>query len=451
MDISRDSFGCLATLLLFTHAGVGHAAFFQLAENSPAGLGNAFAGGAAIAEDASTVWYNPAGLTRLPGRQLVVGGHYIAPSMKFSKTGATTALGSTITGGDGGDTGVSAFIPNMYYAHQIDNRMTFGIGINVPFGLATDYEDNWVGRYYANRSEIKTVNINPSLGYRLDDQWSIGGGLSYQTIEAEIGNFTDLGSACVASLGVAACSAISLAPQQDDAKIKNAGDDVSYGFNLGLLWQPDGETRVGLAYRSAIKHELTGKISVGTTEPGQVTFAALLGAVNGGGIGADIQVPATLALSAFRQVDSRWAVMGDITRTNWSSLPELRIKFDSGAADSVITLNLKDVYRYSLGVAYSTPWGWVYRAGAALDRGATPNEVDRSPRVPDADRQWLAFGAGYRKSKDLDFDIAYTYITMDDGPINKTATGENALRGNLRGSYRANISIVSAQMRWMLR
>lgn len=451
MDNRVSILTSVAAVLFSGYTAASEAAFFQLAENSPAGLGNAFAGGAAIAEDASTVWYNPAGLTRLPGSQLVVGGHSIMPSTKFSKTGASTALGSTITGGDGGDAGESALIPNIYYSHQINDRLTFGIGVNAPFGLATDYEDDWVGRYYANRSEIKTVNINPSLGIKLNDQWSIGGGVSYQKIEAEIGNFTDLGTACVASLGAGTCTAgFALTPQQDDAKIKNAGDDTSFGYNLGFLWQPDTQTRVGLAYRSAIKHKLLGNISVGTTEPGQVTFAGLLGARDGGAIRADIELPSTLSLSAYSQVSARWALMGDVTRTNWSNLPELRIKFDSGASDSVITLNLKDVYRYSLGVAYSTPWGWVYRAGVALDQGATPNEVDRSPRVPDADRRWLAFGAGYRKSKDLDFDIAYTYITVDDGPINKTATGENALRGNLQGTYSANVGILSAQMRWML-
>jgi long-chain fatty acid transport protein len=450
MDNRVSILTSVAAVLLGGYTATTGAAFFQLAENSPAGLGNAFAGGAAIAEDASTVWYNPAGLTRLPGSQLVGGGHYIAPSTKFSKTSASTALGSTIGGGDGGDTAVSAFIPNVYFSHQINDRLTFGLGVNAPYGLATDYEDDWVGRYYANRSEIKTVNVNPSVGYKLNDRWSIGGGVSYQKIEAEIGNSTDLGTACVASLGVATCSAISLAPQQDDAKIKNAGDDVSYGYNLGLLWQPDAQTRVGLAYRSAIKHKLLGKISVVTTEAGQASFAANLGAVDGNAIRADIELPSTLSLSAYSQVGTRWALMGDVTRTNWSSLPELRIRFDSGASDSVITLHLKNVYRYSLGVAYSTPWGWVYRAGVALDQGATPNEADRSPRVPDADRQWLAFGAGYRKSKDLDFDIAYTYITVDDGPMNKTATGENTLRGNLQGSYSAHTSIISAQVRWML-
>lgn len=459
MDKRVSILTSVAAVLLSGYMATTEAAFFQLAENSPAGLGNAFAGGAAIAEDASTVWYNPAGLTRLPGSQLVVGGHYIAPSTTFSKTGASTVLGSTITGGDGGDTAVSAFIPNIYFSHQINDRLTFGIGVNAPYGLATDYEDDWVGRYYANRSEIKTVNINPSLGAKLNDQWSIGGGVSYQKIEAEIGNFTDLGTVCVASAiptagslaaATAYCAGLGLAPQQDDAKIKNAGDDVSYGYNLGLLWQPDAQTRVGLAYRSAIKHKLLGNISVGTTEPGQASLAASLGAVDGNAIRADIELPSTLSLSAYSQISSRWALMGDVTRTNWSSLPELRIRFDSGASDSVITLHLKNVYRYSLGVAYSTPWAWVYRAGVALDQGATPDEVDRSPRVPDADRRWLALGAGYRKSKDLDFDIAYTYITVDDGPINKTATGENTYRGNLQGTYSAHTGIFSAQVRWML-
>src|SRR5688572_21412923 len=150
------------------------AAFFQLAENNASGIGNAFAGGAAIAEDASTVWHNPAGLVRLEGSQFVAAGHVIMPSTKFDKTTATVtpaAGGGNISGGNGGNAGETAFVPNFYSSLQLNNKLWLGLGVNVPFGLATDYEDDWVGRYHADRSEIQTININPSIAYKINDQF----------------------------------------------------------------------------------------------------------------------------------------------------------------------------------------------------------------------------------------------------------------------------------------
>jgi len=186
---TRSSFVLAVTLALFSDSTF--AAFFQLAENSPAGLGNAFAGGAAIAEDASTVWYNPAGLTRLKGNQLVAAGHLIFPSTEFDNESSTitSLLGilppaNVLTGGDGGDAGEDALVPNVYYAQSIDDDLTVGIGLNTPFGLATDYDDGWVGRYHALFSEIKTINVNPGLGYKLSERVSIGGGINIQFVEA---------------------------------------------------------------------------------------------------------------------------------------------------------------------------------------------------------------------------------------------------------------------------
>src|SRR5712691_829570 len=136
------------------------AAFFQIAENSASGIGNAFAGGAAIAEDASSVWYNPAGMTRLKDRQLVVAGHYIHPSFNASVNSASTALGGAPIAGSGGQAGESALVPNLYAAYPVTSRFALGAGINAPFGLATDYDSTWAGRYYALRSDITTVKLN---------------------------------------------------------------------------------------------------------------------------------------------------------------------------------------------------------------------------------------------------------------------------------------------------
>lgn len=452
MNTRRYWFGCVAVAGLFTHAVIAEAAFFQLAENSPAGLGNAFAGGAAIAEDASTVWYNPAGLTRLTGRQIVVGGYFIAQSIKFSKTSATRAAvlgGGAIAGDDGGDAGTHAVVPNFYYSQPISDGIVFGLGVNAPFGLATDYGDNWVGRYYANHSEIKTVNINPSLGYRINQDFSVGAGVNIQRLEAELTNAVDFGSLC--ALAATPCGGVGGA----DGSAKVAGSDTGLGFNLGLLWQTGAATRVGFAYRSKVSHEVTGDFTVNypNATAAAVAAAAQFSIVNSG-MRTDITLPDTVSLSVFHQINPNWAVMGDATRTNWSHLPELRIGFTGSTTqkDSVVTLNLEDSYRYAVGVNYMPGGSWIYRAGIARDESPTPNETVRTPRLPDENRNWLSLGAGYKYSNSMSIDLAYTYIRLDDPKINKsagTSTSENFLRGSLIGSYKANVNILSAQAKWV--
>jgi len=427
------------------------AAFFQLQENSTSGLGNAFAGGAASAEDASTVWYNPAGMTRLSGSQFVFAAHGIDPSIKFSKTSANLTplvLGGAISGGEGGDAGERALVPNIYYTQQLSSSLFLGLGLNAPFGLATDYDDSWVGRYHARHSEIKTVNFNTALGFKVNEQFSIGGGINYQKIDATLTQAIDYGSIC-ALAGVGACTA----PGANDGSANVTADDTTWGFNLGLLWQPLDTTRVGLAYRSKMKYTLTGNSTVTAPSP----TAAAVGAsapfnIVDAGVKVNATLPATLSISASHQIGSGWAVMGDITRTYWSKLPELRIDFDSNQDDSVVTLGLKDVNRYSVGTTFAPGGAWTYRAGIALDQSPTPNDANRTPRLPDANRKWLALGVGYKHSDAVTFDFGYVYIKVDDAGIDKTAgtntKGENFLRGSLVGNYESKIQILSAQANW---
>lgn len=441
----------LTPLLLATVAtlfsGSAFAAFFQLTENSPAGLGNALAGGSAIAEDASTVWFNPAGLTRLTGSQYVVGGNLIFPSLDFDNAGSTIVLGTPLTGGDGGDAGTNAIVPNFYYSRQLNERFTFGLSVNSPFGLVTDYDSDWVGRYYADRSKITTININPAIGYKISDRFSIGGGINVEYIDTELTQAIDFGTICVAQLGAAACGGLGLSPQGNDGKAKVTADDTGLGFNLGFLWQMNKDTRVGLAYRSPITHRLEGDNDV-TTPAAAAPIAAGAGLVDGNAR-AKIILPATISVSTYHQFNSKWAIMGDVTQTRWGRLPELRIKFDTGAADSVVTLDLDDVYRYSVGATYTPNRRWTYRWGVAFDETPTPNSRVRTPRLPDEDRTWLSFGAHYKKSNKLSLDFAVAFLKFDDAKINKTTgTPENVFRGNLVGKYDTKATILSAQASW---
>jgi long-chain fatty acid transport protein len=451
----------LTVLIFSVLAGAtsgAQAAFFQLAENSPAGLGNAFSGGSAIAEDASTVWYNPAGLTQLSGSQLVIGAHYIMPSTKFHNGSTTLATlpvygSGNISGGDGGDAGEKAFVPNLYFARQLSDRMSIGLGINAPYGLATEYDGGWVGRYHALRSEIKTVNVNPALAFKASDSVSLGFGVSYQKMEATLTQAVDYGSICaavnLAGGGATPYAACALRGAHDgDASV--TADDKAWGFNLGALWQVSADTRIGAAYRSKIKHKLKGNFDV--TSPDALSAAAgvALADIVDSGAKADVTLPATLSLSLNQALSPTWVLMADVTRTYWSKLPELRIVFDSSQPDSVVTLNLKDVNRYSIGAKFVPGGAWTFQGGLALDQTPTPDETVRTPRLPDTDRKWFALGADYKSSGAWRFDVACARLVGSDVSINKTATStnENCLRGNISGTYTSSVNILSAQANW---
>jgi len=427
------------------------AAFFQIAENNASGIGNAYAGGAAIAEDASTVWYNPAGMTRFTRPQFVIAGHFIDPSFKATVNSATAAaaLGGASFGVGGGQAGESALVPNLYYTHPITSSFSLGAGINAPFGLATEYDSTWGGRYHAVRSDIKTVNVNFAGAYKFNEVLSGGVGVNYQKVDAELTQGVDFASICNAAGAGGICGGTA---GTNDGNAKVTADSTAWGYNLGLLLQPDKDVRVGIAYRSKMVHSLSGDFDI--TAPGNVPGAVLNAPtirLVDSGAKADVTLPATFSLSAYRQIDSQWAVMADLTRTFWSTLPELRIKFDSGQGDSVVTLNLVDTNRLSFGMTYKPNDPWVLRGGLAVDQSPVPNSSDRTPRLPDAERTWYALGAGFQSSPALTFDFGYVYVKVNDSTVTKTAGGpgtENFLRGNLNASYTGSVQILSAQARW---
>ncbi|HET7766022.1 MAG TPA: outer membrane protein transport protein, partial [Burkholderiales bacterium] len=255
------------------------AAFFQIAEQSASSMGNAFAGGAAIAEDASTVWYNPAGMTRIAGPQLIIGGSYIHPSFTANVISASTVTGAPIAGG-GGDAGQNAFVPTLYGTYPLSKRLSLGAAVNAPFGLVTDYDDGWAGRYHALRSDIKTVNINLAAAFKLDDTLSVGLGVNHQNIDAELTQAVDFFTLCnVGALlsipGATGCGSGGgfsqpANPNDGSAKVTAKGD--AWGYNLGILTQV-GPARVGFAYRSQIKYKLDGNFDI--TAPANVPNALL--------------------------------------------------------------------------------------------------------------------------------------------------------------------------------
>ncbi len=406
--------------VLAASTGQVQASGFAIIEQSVTGLGNAFAGGSASAEDASTVFYNPAGLARLTGTQYVAGIQVIAPSTKFSGSAAlfnpapppTTV---PVSGGNGGDAGKVGVVPNLYYSRALDRHWTFGLGVNAPFGLATSYDPNWVGRYLAIKSELKTLNINPSIAYKLSDQLSLGFGVSAQYATAELTNQVPVGTDNVMSV---------------------KGNDWAWGYNLGLLYQFTDRTRFGFAYRSKIDHTLKGTVSF--TVPSALTPNTPAR--------AGVTTPETASFSIFHRLDSRWDIMADATWTRWDRFQQIDVIPDQAVLGKT-TLTLpegwKNSWRYSVGANYHYNNRWTLRGGLAYDETPIPTAEARTPRIPGNDRKWISIGASYQSSPNLAFDIGYAHLFVSDTPINNT----NSF-GTITGTYKSHVDILSAQLRW---
>ena len=428
--------------LLVSISQQASASGFQLIEQSVSSMGSAYAGTGAVAQDASTIYFNPAGMTKLEGGNLSAGIHGIIPRGYYQDEGSMHAvLGAGGLGAEeSGDLGKDAVIPNLYYSQQLGDYVFLGLGLNAPFGMGTEYDDDWIGRYHATESEIHTININPSLAFKLGDHFSVGVGANAQYLEAKLSNAMDFGLV-LDNLAVPGGPYSTLL----DGASTVEGNDWGFGWNLGLLVEPVEGSRIGVHYRSKIKYEVKGTVEFENVP------AALAATFTNADTSSDVELPASLTVSLYQDINDVLEVMFDYSRTYWHVIDELRFDFENTLPDGVTTLKWKDSNRYSLGFQYKPSDKWKIRTGVALDETPIPSAHYRTPRTPGGDRYWVTLGAGYQASKNLSFDFGYAHIFLDDAQLNKQLNldgGENNGRGNLHGEVDAEIDIVSLQMNY---
>lgn len=448
-----SSYRIFAAAVLTACTSNSLAAGFALLEQSASQQGNAFAGGAAIANDASTIFYNPAGMSRLP-TQVVGGLHLIMPSAEFSGS-ATDPLGNPISsGGNGGDAGRDGIVPNLYFSTPVTDKLFVGLGINAPFGLRTKYDGDWKGRYQAIESDLKTVNINPAIAYKVNNLLSVGFGLSLQYMDVKLTQKIDQGSLCIPTLmqpppagagldpssAAAACAGQGLTPQNSDAEAKVSGDDWSGGWNAGLLLQPTSSTRVGMQYRSEVKQRARGKARFQNTAPLFANNNVFIRT----NASAKVDMPQSASLSLYQDLGSQWSVMGDVTWTGWSAFDQLRIEYDSFQPNTVIDESWDDTMRYALGVDYRFNSSWTFRAGGSYEETPIPDSRHRTPRIPGENRKWASVGFGYQATPAIRLDVGYSHLFVDDPDMN---SGTDTA-GNIKGDYDAKVDIISAQIVW---
>lgn len=408
---------------------------FALTEQSVNNLGTAASGGAAGIDDLSTIHFNPAGLVRLEeGAAVAPAGYIIFSNATFDNEGTTIVPALAATGGDGGNAGSASFVPNFYGAYSVSEDFRLGVGVTVPFGLSTEYDSDWVGRYQAIKSDLQTININPTAAYRISNEFSVGAGLNIQYAEAELSNAIDFGSALAAQ-------GAPVAPQSADGDVNISGSDWSVGYNLGIIYEPTQSTRIGLAYRSPINHTLRGDADFNV--PAQATALTATGLFTDSAATAELNLPDTVALGLHQKITSRLDLTADVTWTNWSDFEELRVDFDSPQPDSVVPENWNDTFRIAAGLTYAIDDTWTVRSGVAYDPSPVPDEF-LTARIPDSNRTWVSLGFSYEPTDSLSVDLAYTHIFIAGRSINQTEPGA----GTLVGDFSSGVDIVGAQVNW---
>jgi long-chain fatty acid transport protein len=457
---------CFASAAWISNA---HAAGFQLFEQSVSGLGTSFASTAA-AEDASTVYWNPAGMSFLKNQNnfISAGVQILKPTAKFSNNGSTTGSGTALRGGNGGDIGEATPLPNLYYAHRFNNGLGIGVGVSSHFGLKTEYDEDWVGRYQAIKSELRTVTINPSISYGFGDRFAIGGGIDILKADAELTNKINFGAVVPVN---AAAPALGTFSQQADGRAKISGDDLAYGFTLGGMLKLGEATKLSLTYHSKVDVKVDGDASFSAPSITSATLpvgpggslvtvplspaqqAQITGAFNANfqnqGVNAEVTLPEYVSFAAHSQIDEKWAVMGDITWTRWSRFKELRVKFKNGTlGDSVTQENWDDTFKVAVGVTYKPIEKLALRFGVAYDQQAADDKF-LTPRIPDSSRTWVSFGLGYHFTPQASIDVGYAHIFVDNTSINRLSEESvPQLRTTVNGSYKSNVDILAAQFNY---
>ena len=437
---------------------VAGASGFALLEQSASRLGTAFAGTAAAADDATTVFFNPAGMTSLREPEAIVSASGIEITSEFRNDSSVAAFAQPL-GGNGGDAGDWNFVPAAYFVLPVGDDLAFGIGVNAPFGLKLIYDDGWIGRFQGLHNEIKTLNVNPSVAWRIGERISLGAGIDYQRLDAELTN--DVNYSGVIAQGVQQLVAAGQLPPATGAAVIAAnagraglarveGDDDAWGFNVGALFDLSDDTRLGVSYRSSVDYTVGGSIAFAAppgADPiasGIIAAASAPGApLSSGAVSVALELPDSATLSLQHRVTKDLALLADVAWTGWSSVQELRIVRDSGATASLTPERWSDTWRFALGATYAMNERVTLRAGVAHDETPVPDDT-RTPRLPDSDRTWVAIGAHWEISPALLMDFGYAHLFSDTVPLDQDA--ENvAASALLNGQQHSDVDIVSAQ------
>jgi long-chain fatty acid transport protein len=476
---------CLGLVVFCGFAGEAYASGFALKEESAEGLGDSFAGQTAKAYNSSAAYFNPAGLTNLDRDEIAGTTTWIAPDATFKGTN-TNVIGGDVAGRVDFNGIKAAAIGSVFGSWKANDDWHFGFSVAAPFGMRADYKVDWVGRYQALDSDVTDIDVSLVAAYKIDDHWSVGGGPRVDYLKARLSqaiNFNAVGlqaaqqyAAGAVQLGQAAtqlqnaAAAAAAAGQTAQAQAyaqqaqayatqaqglaadaqttaawgdglgKVEGDDYGVGYNLGVLYQFDDHTRVGLDYRSRSAHTLSGTVSNQTPATLALAGAATAGLFMNQNATAKMTLPDSLNLGFYHDINSQWAVMAEVDWTHWGLFKVLNVVGANGQVIDSTNEDWHDTWFASLGAHYKPTEKITLHGGVGYDESPVKDQY-RTARIPDSNRYWLSTGITYAVNKDIELNLAYNHLFADKATINEQA---NQLAGVLSGHYDNSADIVSS-------
>jgi long-chain fatty acid transport protein len=481
----------VSVLLAVLSPSLTMASGYKINEQSASGVGNAYAGRAAVVEDASVVFYNPAGMAFMERSEISTGLSYIGIDARMTKGQSTTKYGHVIKdneGGfnDGGDFVPDPTIPFFYALTPINDKWAMGIGVYAPFGASSDYKEGFVGAHFADKTMVQGLEVQPTVSYKFNDDLAAGFGLDILHMTGELSKAVD--TRAYRNDKVVNSSDWQTEEYRGyEAHSNVKGEDWGYGFNLSLFWRMTDSTDLGLVYRSAIDLELKGKATMyvpgGSVHPNTASYSAI-GPQN---VGAEhleekakvaITTPQNVTLSLAHRID-RLTLQTGLTWTEWSKFKSFDVKTDQGggALSSLaqkssgtdpgyiihIPEEWEDVFGFAVGASYQLNDTWLLRSGYAYDQSPIKKQYVTA-RIPSTDRQWLTAGFKYVITPSASIDFGAAYLFMDRVKLNeynhrndgsvvktdlKTDDGSNQTAAeNFKAEYETKAFGLSAQLNW---
>lgn len=391
-------------------AGQAYAAGFMLTEQSVAGLGRSYAGIGVDGTDISGVYYNPATMTLHKGTILQAGFVGIGLNLDYAGNDGTTENGRE----------KSQAIPHGYLLHQINDSTWVGLAMTVPFGMGTEFGDDWSQADHGISAQILTFDFNPNVAWKASEKLSFGAGVSVQYASADLTKKTYLADT---TAGKALSAAYKVDLRDSSVRSEIDADSIAWGWNVGMMWSPLENLRFGLSYRSKIKHEADGDLTIddadlghadlsglGITDPDQL--AGVLGQHNAFGTlpgSAMVSAPAWAMATVAWDVNDLLSLYGTFRWTDWSSFEKLDIK-SQGQTVNTIQNNWRDTYLTSIGADLRITDRWTLRGGVAYETSPIATKEYRTAIIPDADRWWFSVGSSYKISEDMIADVGFAHL-----------------------------------------
>ena len=395
----------LLFLVVTCCSSVTMASGFAIVEQSAKGIGAALAGVASDTDDPASLFFNPAGVAYTDKFTMALGAHMIDLSFEFNDVASTPVGGQATNNG-----GTAALVPNLYLVAPLTDRVNFGLGVTAPYGLVTEYNDDWIGRFHAIKSDLKLYNINPTITWAVSDQFALAGGVNAVYSDAE---FTQ-----------------AVTPLVPDARAVIGGTGWSFGYNMGALARPSEFTTLGASFRSKTKLDIDGEATFDGLAPDSDAVA-------------EVEMPYVLIFGVTQKLSDRFQVMASARRTGWSSIEELRFEYTDGRPDTVTEYDWEDTWAFSVGAEVKVADKLDIRFGTSHDETPIPSPELRTARVPDASRMWASGGLTFRLNEHLLLDAGYSHLFVDEVDINHTYAPGLVLNG----FYDSVVNIVSGQLR----